>query len=1622
MPPLASPPPSPSKLVTAAPFVSAVNTNIAQTNSQWSVTAVPPVAVPQSTPKISTRSLTLSPAAPNYGPGLASSQVADLNPVPALLSNSNPQTHPFILSQRETNTISQDIPQRQTLLRTLTSRPSTNSSFVPSQMSSEITASKISLVEAVKETRSDVPQTRIYTSKATFYEISKPLSVQDLTALNPSSQGTLTPAVHKDVTTVSVKTDQKLSVSRTQSGRPKTPSCTPSRAATPIFEISKPNPLLFAASPAFTATQHLQTLPVFYEASHANHQTSIQQADTYREGEIQTNLKPANTDLFHRESFSTSITATESTVVKATRTEPVAPKLKPQQAAEVEASSLPKVPLFLSVPVTPNLYPEAVVSVQAPASPNPLSHTYHPPVVEARKSLSSLLETQMSLATSKPKSRSTYYGLTPAEYAAYGGIRPVAPQNSPVPRRGNSTLSNKAPSEVAEDGSDVSKTVAANQFNGHQGFPSSVEVPAAQSSQTLSSPKDSEHPAEGVVKCKDVLCEAHIAGTQPLKTSSVDTVKPELSLDFAQKTMQQSTNDVSATKASFSETPIPKAGEVHTQSAALLSPSLTDRSNAETQQGAKKMNVPDNNLKTTSTRTESTFSNGKQQSGQIEIALIQSHQSGGVSQSATGRLMPDQDHAAKLEPKLAGRNITNGTFTVGKQQPNTLSLDKQKEAVNQQIKESGKVILTDEPSTEHKLDKTSAESQRGTCSTQSSICTKQSASFTQQHNVKTQSYSHNQTPENKIYFLATEPSLKSSLAATVPNLSTVIAASLSKCSKDPGFDIDYSLVSHLFNAPAKELQACSDNLHVNADNVKGSRGQVLQKTCFTVGTQKTVPALNSCAKDAMLLSEVNIRAKPPASINSDTDGVCSLDLEKYPLPGQSARQCEAIQHRRPAPEAAALFSLGSTVQRIPVPETEAPNKPPTETIRPMMSDPKLSSKQTFNTVQVSKPTEPPNPTVRHVSPKSPPLISDRHSATKPPIDAQSVSGSVAQTRVHTNSPKQTSSPLVQHSSAEAHSPLITAKTPENERLPFIQPRSPCEKIKPKTKPSISTGCITANKPGASAEQQTANTTSPVVSEDHFQTPANSMRSQTAGKELPHPVDGCNTHTVNTHAFAHPAVVSHAAANTPRAEAVREFKAPLSPPIATRPWTATRASPHTPTQTFTPTVAPLCQTPLCYDTTHMKPSSVVMNDFINPPIRPIHTNTAPSIVQPSVSEMSPKPDVRPPTATDTVPDVKALCQTQQVKTNLGLNSSKEGKSSPANTKSSTALHPTSPVLTGKPTLKTKTQVGSKPSGVKIDSAVSPLDSVKTSSHSSNVQPPTEPPPQNISPSSPATDNVMKPPIVKAAVTDSTTPASLPQASVSVKAPPTNRGPSPPSQQKTGLKDKDVPKIKAAAPTGARAVEPSTKLATSTASSTADKQDVAPEKSPPSAQLKAAQKSKGLKGKLSGWTRLKKHMVVEPEEPTFPESDAKSQVDFSDTRDKADQRGSDESLADQCAKQEMAMDKEAPKALKMWDALLFQMFSTKERIMQQINTSKKDTEQKQAPKENHAEVPSFVNRLPVLLYSPRFDARKLKEAAEKPLTKIAAVFERGLMKRKSQEDDRKDFNRTAKGFSWMKATKK
>ncbi|XP_010743767.3 proteoglycan 4 [Larimichthys crocea] len=179
------------------------------------------------------------------------------------------------------------------------------------------------------------------------------------------------------------------------------------------------------------------------------------------------------------------------------------------------------------------------------------------------------------------------------------------------------------------------------------------------------------------------------------------------------------------------------------------------------------------------------------------------------------------------------------------------------------------------------------------------------------------------------------------------------------------------------------------------------------------------------------------------------------------------------------------------------------------------------------------------------------------------------------------------------------------------------------------------------------------------------------------------------------------------------------------------------------------------------------------------------------------------------------------------------------------------------------------------------------------------------------------------------------------------------------------------------------------------------------------LKVMQKPMGMKSKLSGWSRLKKHMVVEQEEPKFPELGTQKEAteNAQSVANKADEKASDKP-----GTQDENQTKDAPKATKMWDAVLFQMFSTKENIIHQIELKKSEGGgEEEGTKDELKEIPSFAFRLPVLLFSPKFDAKKLKEAASRPVTKISTVFEMGLIGRKGKDEEPKDFNRKARAFT-------
>lgn len=145
--------------------------------------------------------------------------------------------------------------------------------------------------------------------------------------------------------------------------------------------------------------------------------------------------------------------------------------------------------------------------------------------------------------------------------------------------------------------------------------------------------------------------------------------------------------------------------------------------------------------------------------------------------------------------------------------------------------------------------------------------------------------------------------------------------------------------------------------------------------------------------------------------------------------------------------------------------------------------------------------------------------------------------------------------------------------------------------------------------------------------------------------------------------------------------------------------------------------------------------------------------------------------------------------------------------------------------------------------------------------------------------------------------------------------------------------------------------------------------------------------------SGWRRLRKHLMAQPEAPNFPEP----QLEKPGQEERSKEKESSQATASQDQRQFKS------KATKMWDAILYQMAVSKE---------KKQQAEEKSQKEANFFLP---RRLPILLHKPRFDARKLKELAAKPMTKITTVFEVSRFRPEAAEKDAKSFNRIASGWS-------
>lgn len=1405
MPPSASPPEQELHLSSAFP------------KARGAVMTVPIITASQSSTKISTHSVTLSPATPKCGPDSPPSQITELPPVPLLLSVSNSWTQPCIQRKGEANS-SRD--EAQARVWPLTSTPTGNSCLA--RTSSQTTASKLSTVEAVGEMKPATTQTRIYTSKATFYEIAKPPSFRDLSVLN--CQGASSSDMYKENISGTAGERLPVATSRAEGRRPKTPSSTLARGPTPFFEISRPNPLLFAASPASKSSQGLQTSADLKEVPSC---TAIPANGTSKPPAL-TDLKPTDVDHIslgkppnkRRETdfqnakkneinhtLSPAILTPDLVVPEPTPKSPDIPKR--QTNPVYETSALPKVPTF------------ATASNFSPKPLKPPASVYQP-VVEARKSLTSLLGTQMSLGMSRPKSRSAYYGLTPTEYIAHGGIRTIASRPISAPPTPSDGRSNKTPSGVAVGASQGSRYVS-KQLNGRD-LPPVTEV------------------SDSVLD--DSLSGGLRAGLQTLKCE-VDAIKPELPLSLTQKTTPQSTSIVSSLMSSGSEPPIPKAegGEVDTQFSGeipclTVGPSAAAKGslNSETPRSTKGPDKENNPVQSPT-------------AGEAEVPAVESGQSEVKPVPPAGGAQNNKQNTKQVNKNTTPPESTNNARCLGKNGPEV----------------------------------------------------------------------SNTYPNASAVINAGRPGVRS-----VPTHPQQVGADV----RGHGGE---TAGKQMWAAPATSVTRCSVNTS-GQDNVG------------RVANSSTVPT--SKATETAPPNRVSLEARPTPNTTKSYSGVgTSRANESNPqLTGVTGYSpSEGIPTHR---YQTVSTSPTDVVSLKPAAGTRVGG--PSKTINTsLLEGNQTSSSGAHHTGNIS-PVQAASagPRKMHVAPKSRQPRSNRpegHLATPVPTTARNYPKpetpvlhlllseqreSAQQITEHTADVKGQAVPTESTNSTGAES-VEAPRRPESVEAPpsdFLETQNALGEIRRD---------LVGEKPAA--EQTTAGV------------PLNNLPSGQTGPK----------------ASLGPAPL-------------RVRPAPLPQPRRGR--TPDRGSTPAPSSSSSQALS-----------TGAKPPPAVSTDQTKVPLTPLQNNTAKAPVQLSanhIKENNQSPEIKA-NPTDSA-EGRVVTQTHKK------------QSAPCKVE---RLNPETATRGRDLLLSHEADVKAQPSSAPADAEPPRVESgsLNPVSGAGRVEPVTELTVASIT-AEPATDTLMKAAIVQAAVIDSAPPASLPQASGSDKAPPPNSGKSPPSQPKPGLKATGVLGTKPpAAQSQTPEVKPSTRSATSTASSTDGK------------AVRA--KVKGLKSKISGWARLKKHMVVEPEEPTFPEVEEEPQDESTSSKEKPD---SDKPPPDKLTNQEAVLKTEGAKALKMWDALLFQMFSTKDRIMQQIKANTKDSGGKKPPKDGQAEVPSFVSRLPVLLYSPRFDARKLKEAAAKPLTKIAAVFEMSLIKRKGQEDECKDFNRKARGFSPAKAT--
>uniref|UniRef100_A0A8K9XVH5 Uncharacterized protein n=1 Tax=Oncorhynchus mykiss TaxID=8022 RepID=A0A8K9XVH5_ONCMY len=1305
--------------------------------------------------------------------------------------------------------------------------------------------------------------------------------------------------------------------------------------------------------------------------------------------------------------------------------------------------------------------PNTVLTPMISAQPPP--NTVYPdsPIIGLRKVLAPLIEHKKTPTSQKTKTRSTYYGLTPAEYVAYGGIRtyygpsgPKANKSTPSPptAQTNGLPNGPRPPFISKP---ETSPVGSNTPSREQQKPTlqglHSTVPAPSLSTPLAATGCSQTPTDKAAIFKpntsDVnKSEAPAYAIQPDITPVVDITKPELLLALGQLTLPPATSEVPTPMASHSEVPrrAHKAGVVHTTRPAPFQ--LNETPSFPMGRNVVSKSLFPFSIPNAEVSQNSTVANIPRHSGKSEADPTVMHLSIKANISTDTKL-----------PRKPVIGVPNNP-DIGSQlpsQPTTATILPGKPTIDTKLPSKPSV-----PTIRTQLSHTPTI-ETSTIETGTQVLTK--PTIENQHSCTPITGTKLPSPPTKIAQLPSPPIIVAQLpsppiiVAQLPS-SPIIAAQLPS---------PPSIVAQLSSTPSIEAQLPNEHLIEPVQPGKSTPENILPSIMqyHANRTRKHFVETNSHkAIECRQSTKSTIDEKPSTKSTTETRFTASSANEgkqfTNPIVANGAWLKPSLEPTR---------TNSTIISAQPSTEIRSPISPTLQA--------KHFTKPVNNNSSSPKHVPHTNRPIIIVQPPTPPIIEAVPPST-PALETKPFTKYVAEAKASPKSLEPVWANITTINEQPSTKPTADSFSPTIEAKPFMEPvveasASPKPvsvlpnkatiKVLPSTPPRRHNRpwSTTPMEPKAVTEPNHA-TNKPTVNVQPSTTPTRETRPCFSPTVEAIPII---QHNMETRVFAK-SPPEPKAANMPTVyvqpstKPTRETRPCFSPTVEaipiiqhnmeTRVFAKSSPEPkpaNKPTVYVPPSTEPTRETRPCFSPT-VEAIPIIQHNMEtrvfakSPPDPFIEGKPFPQNNMETRDFTKPAPEPKPankptihvqPSTTPTIESRSCFSPTVEARPAAKVMASRS------------CFSPTRPWLNPSTEAKPLTK-----HDIEAIASLKPTPEPKSTNTTS-----TKPAIERISSPTPtaAVDTVIKLPAVTKVI-DCSNPASLPQASASVKSLPTNRGMSSPSQPKTGQTETDTMEDVEANASGAqgkaarRQETPCTKPTISTASSTVDNVDKVDKPQAPTAKPSLANaalnamKPKSMKTMFSGWSRLKKHMVVEPEEPQFPEPEPESVsrdgAIYSKNTDQAkSSQASSAKVKDHSEKgKEVLKETEAPRAMKMWDAMLFHMFSTKEAIMQQIKASKapdgsdkkKDqreqtnkTRKVNQQKENEMEVvPSFASRLPLLLYSPRFDARKIKEAAEKPLVKMSAVFQRGLINRKNQDGEGKDFNKTARGFGSSRTT--